>query len=113
MNIDLLRDITQKLPHVTEDVKFGNLLCFCIAGKMFCVTDADDSSSISLKVGAEEFSELLEREGFSPAPYLGRNKWVLIDSTARLSKQELTHFITQSYELIKAKLPKKLREKLS
>lgn len=113
MTLDMMREITSKLPHVTEDVKFGNLLCFCIAGKMFCVTDVDDSSSVSLKASAEEFGELIEREGFSPAPYLGRNKWILIDSSARLSKRELAHFIEQSYNLIKAKLSKKLQAKLS
>jgi hypothetical protein len=38
MTLDLIREIASKLPHVTEDIKWGNDLCFCIAGKMFCVT---------------------------------------------------------------------------
>ena len=35
MDIDALRAICKKLPGVTEDIKWGNDLCFCIAGKMF------------------------------------------------------------------------------
>jgi len=104
----MIRDIASKLPHVEEDIKWGNDLCFCIAAKMFCVTGLDDS----LKVSDEEFDELIERTGFTPAPYLARNKWVLIDSSSKISKKELSHFIQQSYNLVKAKLPKKLQEKL-
>ncbi|MBL7727015.1 MAG: MmcQ/YjbR family DNA-binding protein, partial [Dinghuibacter sp.] len=37
MFIDQLRSITAKLPGVTEEVKWENDLCFCVAGKMFCV----------------------------------------------------------------------------
>lgn len=113
MNLDLTRAIVHTLPHVMEDVKWGNLLCFCVAGKMFCVTDVDDSTHISLKVTGEEFEELLERTGFMPAPYLARNKWVRIDSSANLSRKELQRLVTQSYELVKAKLPRSVREKLT
>lgn len=112
MSLDLIREIANKLPHVTEDIKWGNDLCFCVADKMFCVTGLQDGSKVSLKVTDEEFNELIERTGFIPAPYMARNKWVSIDSSSKISKKELTHFITQSYELVKAKLPKKLREKL-
>lgn len=114
MTLDLIREIASKLPHVTEDIKWGNDLCFCIAGKMFCVTGLEGGpAKVSLKVTDEEFDDLIERTGFTPAPYMARNKWVLIDSSSKISKKELNHFIQQSYQLIKAKLPKKLQSKLS
>lgn len=113
MTIDLLREIAGKLPHVKEDVKWGADLCFCIAEKMFCVTGLEGPVVVSLKVTDEEFEELVEREGFSPAPYMARNKWVRIESSAKISKKELTQLINQSYQLVKAKLPKKLQAKLS
>ncbi len=112
MTLDIIREIASALPHAKEDIKWGNDLCFCIAEKMFCVTGLDSGSTVSLKVTDEEFDELLERTGFSPAPYMARNKWVLIDSTAKISKKELSHFIQQSYALIKIRLPKKLQVKL-
>ena len=61
MTLDLIREIAGKLPHVTEDIKWGNDLCFCIAEKMFCVTGLDDGSKVSLKVTDEEFDELIAR----------------------------------------------------
>ncbi len=112
MTHDMIREIAFKLPHVTEDIKWGNDLCFCIAEKMFCVTGLENPVKVSLKVTHDDFDALVERTGFTPAPYLARNKWVLIDSSAKISKKELSHFIQQSYNLVKAKLPKKLQEKL-
>jgi predicted DNA-binding protein (MmcQ/YjbR family) len=112
MTIDMIREIASKLPHVTEDIKWGNDLCFCIAEKMFCVTGLESPVKVSLKVTDEEFDELIERTGFVPAPYMARNKWVLIDASSKISKKELSHFIQQSYNLVKARLPEKLREKL-
>jgi predicted DNA-binding protein (MmcQ/YjbR family) len=109
----MIRDIASKLPYVTEDIKWGNDLCFCIAEKMFCVTGLESPVKVALKVTDEEFEELIERTGFIPAPYMARNKWVLIDSSSKISKKELSHLIQQSYALVKSKLPKKLQEKLT
>ncbi|HEY3403269.1 MAG TPA: MmcQ/YjbR family DNA-binding protein [Ohtaekwangia sp.] len=113
MTTDMIREIAMKLPHVTEDVKWGADLCFCIAEKMFCVTGLEGPVTVSLKVTDEEFEELTERTGFTPAPYMARNKWVLIDPSSKISKKELSHYIQQSYTLVKSKLPRKLQAKLS
>ncbi len=108
MNIETLRSICKKLPAVTEDVKWGNDLCFLIAGKMFCVTGFESPLKISLKVNDEEFEELSASEGIIPAPYLARYKWILVEDVNAFNKKQWEHFINQSYELVKAKLPKKL-----
>jgi predicted DNA-binding protein (MmcQ/YjbR family) len=112
MTHDIIREIASGLPHVTEDIKWGNDLCFCIAEKMFCVTGLESPVKVAVKVTDEEFNELIERPGFTPAPYMARNKWVLIDASSKISKKELSHFIQQSCTLVKARLPKKIQEKL-
>ncbi len=112
MTVEDIRSIALKLPHATEDIKWGADLCFCIAEKMFCVTSMEGDCKFSLKVDAEEFDELCQRQGFIPAPYMARNKWVLIDSSAKLSKKEVESFIKSSYELVKSKLPKKMQASL-
>lgn len=79
---------------------------------MFCVTGLEPPSGVSLKVTDEEFGELIERNGIVPAPYMARNKWVLIEPEAKLHKGELERLIQQSYALVKAKLPKKTQREL-
>jgi predicted DNA-binding protein (MmcQ/YjbR family) len=112
MTVDLIREIALKLPSVKEDVKWGHDLCFCVAEKMFCVTSMEGPVTVSFIVTDEEFAELEERTGFIPAPYMARNKWVMVDASAKISKKELSYFIEQSYTLIRSKLPKKVQAKL-
>src|SRR6185369_7677505 len=106
MTIEDIRSIALKLPSATEDIKWGNDLCFCIAEKMFCVTSMEGSVKVSLKVPENDFDELCQRQGFVPAPYMARNKWILIDSSAKLNRKALEGLIKKSYELVKGKLPK-------
>jgi predicted DNA-binding protein (MmcQ/YjbR family) len=112
MDIESLRKFCNTLPHVTEDVKWGHDLCFNIGGKMFCVTGLDGPFSVSFKVKDEEFGEMSTRPGIEPAPYVARYKWVLVTDAGSLSQKQWEHYIRQSYELVKSKLPKKAREKL-
>ena len=113
MNIEQLRQFCLSLPHSTEDVKWEKDLCFCIGEKMYCVTGLDDGlPEAAFKVSPEEFDELVERPGIDPAPYLARYKWVLAAFDA-LSDTEWEQLVRQSYELVKAKLPAKIRKELS
>ena len=108
MNIEDIRAFCKKLPYATEDVKWENDLCFCIGSKMFCVVPLQGELSITFKVTPEEFDELSLRPGFIPAPYLARNKWVCLKDISVLKRKELESYIKRSYELIKAKVPKRL-----
>lgn len=112
MDIEVLRSVCSDFPGVTEDVKWGNDLCFCVGGKMFCVTSLDPPHTFSFKVTESEFDELSESEGFLPAPYLARAKWVLVTDSSKLSRRDLKNYLQQSYEMIKAKLPKKQQKEL-
>ena len=112
MDIDALRKLCLSLPAVTEDIKWGHDLCFSVGSKMFCVASLEAPFSCSFKVGEEAFEELCNRQGFMPAPYMARAHWVLVNETARLNKKEWEAFIRQSYELVKARLTKKLKTEL-
>ncbi len=111
MDIEDIRKICLSLKAVTEDVKWDNDLCFSVLGKMFCVAGLDKPLKIAFKVPDEEFEEMSQREGIIPAPYMARAKWVLVKEVNRLGKTEWKHYIDRSYELVKARIPKKaLRE---
>lgn len=114
MDIESIRAYCLSLPHVTEDVKWGNDLVFSIGGKMFTVVTLDAASphKLSFKCTPEVFAELTERENIVPAPYVARYHWVALQSYDALSKQELKDLIKNSYEMVLAKLPKKVRQSL-
>jgi predicted DNA-binding protein (MmcQ/YjbR family) len=110
MNIEQLRKCCLAFPGATEDIKWGADLCFSVGAKMFCVTDADHVSGISLKCTPEKFDELIERDGIDPAAYVGRYKWVHIAELDAVTPQELRDLIAQSYKLVFDKLPPKIKK---
>jgi predicted DNA-binding protein (MmcQ/YjbR family) len=112
MNIELLQKICLSFPCVTEDVKWETNLCFCVGGKIFCIANLEPPHTFSFKVTDDEFDELSNAEGFKPAPYLARAKWVLVVDSTRLNIKDLKNYLRQSYELIKSKIPKKMRAEL-
>ncbi|MCH8904378.1 MAG: MmcQ/YjbR family DNA-binding protein [Bacteroidetes bacterium] len=112
MDIESLRTFCLSLPHAEEDLKWGNDLCFTIVKKIFCSTGLEGEFGVSLKVRDEEFEELSETDGIIPAPYAARNKWILVRDPNRWNQKEWEHYITQSYEMIKSKLPKRVLNEL-
>lgn len=111
MNIDVLRKFCLALPHVTEDVKWGNDLCFCIGKKMFAVTGIETgNNTISFKCTTEKFAELVEIEGIIPAHYVARFHWVTMEKAGALEIGALRELITSSYQMVRDKLPKRLRD---
>lgn len=110
MNIEQLRKFCLSFPGATEDIKWGADLCFCVGAKMFCVTGADSvSGGMSIKCTPEKFNELIEREGIDPAAYVGRYKWVRINDLDAVTPDELKSLIQTSYQLVRDKLPNKLK----
>lgn len=114
MHIDQLRSLCLSFPGVTEQVQWGDNLLFKVGGKMFAVTSLEPARVwLSFKVSHDNFAELTERPGIIPAPYLARAKWVALESREALSLTELEQLLRESYELIRAKLPRKAQEKLT
>jgi predicted DNA-binding protein (MmcQ/YjbR family) len=84
-------------------------LCFKVRGKIFTGMALSEGRfpRLTLKAAPEAFHELLEIEGISPAPYVGRYKWVMLVHSNVLPADELEALIRQSYNLVAAKAPKK------
>ena len=108
MTLENIQNICGKFGDVTEDIKWEDHLCFNVGGKMFLITSPDLSPvTASFKTSEEKFNELSERDGFKPAPYLAKHKWIFVDSISRMNNKEWKELLEISYNLIKAKLPKK------
>jgi predicted DNA-binding protein (MmcQ/YjbR family) len=108
-DIDWIREFCLSLPDTTENMQWGEDLCFKVRGKMFTVVDLSKGKDVPVcfKCSPESFHELVEIEGIAPAPYVGRYKWVLVSHSSILPANELRHLIRQSYDMVVAKAPKK------
>lgn len=98
------------LPGTTEDLKWGCDLCFCVAKKMYAVLDISESGGgVSFKTTPDLFDQLVQQPGISPAPYLARYAWVRLEKLDVLPPATLEGLVRDSYALVVAKLPAKLR----
>jgi len=114
MNLDSIRAYCLSFPQATENLQWGEDLCFKVKGKIFTVLSLGSvPQSLCLKCTPESFAELCEREGIGPAPYVGRYKWVLLERLNLLPDSELRDLIRKSYEMVatKAKPKTKPRKK--
>ena len=104
-DVDAIRKFCLSFPNVTEDMPWGDDLCFKVHGKIFAGLVLSDGKfpRVTLKASPERFHALLETEGITPAPYVGRYKWIQLERSNLLAAAELEFLIRQSYELVASK----------
>lgn len=115
MNVDVewVRGLCLSFPNATEQVTWGADLTFRINNKIFAVTVLEPAKVwLSFKCSPENFAELSERAGIIPAPYMARAQWVALETKDALRKEELATLLRESYDLVFARLPRKVREAL-
>jgi predicted DNA-binding protein (MmcQ/YjbR family) len=111
MNVDWLREVCLSFPGATEQIQWGNDLLFKVGGKMFAITPLEPASVfLSFKASPQTFAELTERPDMIPAPYLARAQWVALQTKDALPPEELARLLRESYDMVFAKLPRKMRE---
>jgi predicted DNA-binding protein (MmcQ/YjbR family) len=108
-DVEWIRKLCLSFPDVTEGMPWADDLCFKVRGKIFTGMALSDGRfpRLTLKAAPEAFHELLEIEGITIAPYVGRYKWIKLDNSNVLPAEELEALIRKSYELVAAKAPKK------
>lgn len=109
MSVEQLDDLCANWPGATRAIKWDVDLVWSVSGKMFVIlcTIGPERGRLSFKVGPERFLEMTDRPGISSAPYMARAYWVSINETDQFSEAELANHVRQSYELVRAGLPKK------
>ncbi|WP_201987356.1 MmcQ/YjbR family DNA-binding protein [Hymenobacter rubidus] len=113
MSIEDLQTICLQLPGTTEDLKWDVHLCFSVHRKIYLLTTPDDFPPTATFVVPVEEVELLENSpGFSHNKQLGRYGWINMDDITLLTHAQWEHYIRQSYQLVVAKLPLKVRKQL-
>ena len=108
-DLDWIRKLCSSFPDATEDMPWEDTLCFKVRGRIFVFTALSQGRfpPITLKAAPEQFHELLEIEGITPARYVGRYKWVTLADSNIMPAAELETLITRSYEQVAAKAPNK------
>ena len=106
MNVEAIRAFCLKFPAATENLQWGDDLCFKIRGKIFTIVSLTAvPQKLCFKCTPEKFGELIEREDIHPAPYVGRYKWVMLDRLDAVGSAEMRDLIRQSYEMVAANAP--------
>jgi predicted DNA-binding protein (MmcQ/YjbR family) len=110
MNVDEIRAYCLAFPQATENIQWGDDLCFKIRGKIFATLALTAiPQKLCFKCTPDVFGDLVEREDIAPAPYVGRYKWVILDRLDALQTDELRDMLRQSYEMVAANAPKVVR----
>ena len=114
MDIESFRAYCLAKAGVTEELPFDNqTLVFKVMGKMFALTDVDLFKSINLKCDPEEAVLLRERyDAVVPGYHMNKQHWNTVLMDGSLPDTLVTQWIDQSYELVVAKLPGKVRSEL-
>ena len=113
VTIQDIQHICLEMPAVTQDIKWEDRLCFCVADKLFLITSPDQFPvSASFKTTGADFEALTQLEGFTQAPYLARNQWVAVDDIRRFNPAQWLEYIGKSYKLVAMKLTKKTKTAL-
>ena len=114
MSTEWVRAFCLSLPGVTEHVQWEDHLVFKVGGKSFAITSFEPRGNfLSLKVSAENFRDLPEREGIIPAPYLARAQWLAIEREDAAPRTEVKELLREAYEIVVRKLPKKVQTRLA
>jgi predicted DNA-binding protein (MmcQ/YjbR family) len=112
MNIEELRDYCNSKKHVTEGFPFGgDTLVFKVMNKMFALTGIDSNPpSVNLKCEPEKAIAL--REEYScvlPGYHMSKQHWNTVVLDDSVPDSLIKEWIDDSYNLIVASLPKRLR----
>ena len=115
MDIESFRVYCLAKAGVTEELPFDNqTLVFKVMGKMFALTDVDLFASINLKCDPEEAAVLREQySAVIPGYHMSKKHWNTVMMDGSVSDALVRQWIDNSYDLVAAKLPKKLQEELA
>jgi predicted DNA-binding protein (MmcQ/YjbR family) len=106
MDIETFRAYCLSLPGTTEDLKWGEHLCFMVHEKIYVINSLEEGT-MAFKCIPEDFNELVARDGIHQAPHFAKGQWVQLVGLDVLNDKELKELVATSRALVISKLPKK------
>lgn len=116
MTRDEFNSFCAALPATNHVVQWGNSDVWKVGPKLFavCGWTEDNQPAFTFKVSDIAWEVLQDAPGLRPAPYLASRgmKWLQHYAAPGLSDPELKEHIRASYDMVAAKLTKKLQREL-
>ena len=115
MRLEALRAFALAQPQTTVVKQWGEHLVFKVAGKMCLIVALYGSlaEGVTFKCRPDEFDGLTEIDGITQAPHCAKRHWVHVGDLDAITSAELQRLIRHSYDLVVAKLPKKIQAALA
>lgn len=115
MNIEELRDYCLSMEGVTEKTPFGkfarrfdSVLVFYILDHMFCMTDMDDFTSVTVKAYPEVIEDLkMTRSSVGSNRNMSERHWIQLNINSDIPDRKIYDLVKRSYEIVKSKYSKK------
>jgi len=115
MNVEEIREYCLSKKGVSESLPFNDTaLVFKVAGKMFALLDlSGEKRGLSLKCDPDLALELREQyPEVTPAYHFNKKHWNGINLQGNVGDDKLREWIDHSYQVVAAKLPKRIQLKL-
>jgi predicted DNA-binding protein (MmcQ/YjbR family) len=112
MTNDSIREFCMSLPMATEEVQWEEHLLFKVGGKMFAIITLG-GQRCNFKATPEKYAELVEMANILPSSHnMWKYNWVTAETLTALPDAEFRELLRESYDMIRAGLPKKLQAEL-
>ena len=112
MTNESIRQFCMSLPMATEEVQWEEHLLFKIGGKMFAIITLG-GHRCNFKTTPEKYAELVEMPDIVPSGYnMWKYQWVTTETLTALPDAEFRECLRESYDLVRASLPKKAQAEL-
>lgn len=116
MNVEDFREYCLSLPGAVETTPFDDVTpVYKVGGKMFALASINNAENwIALKCDPEYAIELRDRyPEITPAYHFNKRHWNGIDLGGDLPDKFIRELTKNSYDLVVAGLPRRVREELS
>ena len=103
------------LPGATLSIQWGDERVFKVGARMFAVLAGESKTRkrASFKCSDLSYEMLIAKPGLSPAPYLARAKWVMLEHLRALPDAEIKARLAEAHRLVFEKLPKKAQAEIA
>lgn len=114
MTLAEFREHCSRKPGFSEDLPFDeNTLVFRVRNKIFALMDTLLFQSVNLKCDPERAVELREQyPGITGGYHMNKQHWNTVLTDGSVPNKLLLELADHSYDLVRASLPKKVREGL-